>query len=362
MKELLQMAGNFLRPDTQRYAVLEGNRDCNRRCGYCNVPNQYSREIESSLEETLQKVDWLYNNGFRFFSYIGGETLAYKPFVTKEGLTFFDHTREVVKHAHNKGMVVGVVTNGDFVNERMIQELSDVGLDSLTFSLHSLTRDQLNERVNLARATAEAKIVPAINVVLTTRSADVMPGIAAYTARNGIPFSFGLVQEKGGGFSRKNKSSILPTVEEQQKVFSALLRLKQFGFVRSGKSYMQHAADYYPNNWRCNSEKDSFIHLDAVGNVNVCSDVRTGIKVCELDLLTSDKWRDTKKILVNDCGNCLYQCFYDAENPDPIGHIPFAGVAMLIKTGNSGLAEKWGKFAVEVSRKLERDVNWELGI
>lgn len=66
--------------------------------------------------------------------------------------------------------------------------------------------------------------------------------------------------------------------------------------------------------------------------------------------------------MVENCGNCLYQCYYDCENPDIVGHIPFAGVAILIKTGNANIAEKWGRFAVEVSERLERNVDWEIGI
>lgn len=362
MKELLQMARRFVKTDSQRYATLEGNRDCNRQCSYCDVPNRYTREGESSLDDTFRKIDWLYDQGFRLISYIGGEPLAPGPYITKEGMSFFDHTREVVRYAHKKGAVIGVTTNGDFVTEHMIRDLAETGLDSLTFSLHSLSREQVEQRVNLARAAAQAKIIPTVNTVLTTRSADIMPALAAYVAKNGVPFSFGLVQEKGGGFSRKNRISLVPPLEEQKRVFHALLRLKHFGFVRSSSGYLKHAVDYYPNNWRCNPSQDSFIHIDAVGNVNVCSDVRTGIKVGELGSLSDGRWRDTKKTLVESCGNCLYQCYYDSENPDTVGHIPFAGVAMLIKTGNAGIAEKWGQFAVEVSKRMERNVNWELGI
>lgn len=391
MPAIYEMARRFVLPTNQpRYAQIEGPRDCNKSCGYCDVSKQYNRVKESSLVETFHKVDWLYNQGVRMLTDVGGETLApvvYKTdegavltyqrgedfihnhgrgkipdarFITKDELSFYEHTREVVRYAHEKGIVVGIVTNGDFANEQMIRELSQAGLDSLSISLHELTKEKLDKRIHLAQIAARAKVIPTINVVLTTGTADIMPGIAAYTTRNGIPFAFGIVQEKGGGFSKINKKSLLPSIEEQQKVFSALLRLKLFGFVRSSNGYMKNASNYYPNDWTCNPETDSFIHIDALNNINVCQDVRTGIQVGEIESLSDKRWRETKRILVRDCGNCLYQCYYDAQHPDVLGHVPFAGVAMLIKTGRADIAEKWGRIAVEVSKKLEKEVDWNL--
>lgn len=390
MSALYEVAQRFILPNQHRYAQIEGLRDCNRKCGYCNVPNQYDRERESPLEETFRKIDFLHTEGFRLLTYVGGETLApaiYKTdqgvdvtyqkgedfvndhgrdeisrakFITRDGLTFYEHTREVVRYAHEKGIVIGIVTNGDFTNGQMIHELAEAGLDTLSFSIHSLTKQQLDERIQLAQIAARAKIIPTINVVLTTKTAAIMPGIAAYTVRNGIPFSFGIVQEKGGGFSKKNTGSLLPSPEEQKKVFSALLRLKLFGFVRPSMGYMKTAPNHYPNNWSCNPEIDSFIHIDSLNNINVCQDVRTGIKLGEIGSLSDNRWRENKRVLVKNCGNCLYQCYYDTQHPDPIGHIPFAGVAMLIKGGRADVAEKWGKIAVELSKKMDKEVDWNL--
>ncbi len=361
MSELLRFAKNFAF-GKQRYAQLQGNTDCNRDCSYCDVPNGYNREKELSLQATCNEIDFLHKNGFGFLTYLGGETLAPEPFVTREGLTFRDHTLNVVKYAHNKGMAVGIVTNGDFVNNKVINDLKKAGLDSLSFSLHSFTREQLDTRIDLARAAAQAKIIPTINLVLTTKSAEHIPAIAAHTAKSGIPFSFGLVHEKGGGFSKKHRISLIPPVEVQKKVFLALLRLKTFGFIKGSRGYMQNALQYYPNNWKCNPKADSFIHLDAMGNVNVCQDVRTGIQVAQLESLSAPNWRSTKKILVENCGNCLYQCYFDFENQDILGHIPFAVIALLIRSGKADVAEKIGKYAVEASKKLEQSVNWDLQI
>ena len=91
MQEILrtgiEIAKNFRNPEGRRYAVIEGNQDCNRSCGYCDVPSHYNAERELTLAETCQAVDWLYGQGYRVLSYLGGESLAPAPFVTKEGNT-----------------------------------------------------------------------------------------------------------------------------------------------------------------------------------------------------------------------------------------------------------------------------------
>lgn len=361
MKEIstaLQILKEWKRKDGHRFANFEGNRDCNRRCEYCDVPENYDPEQELTVDETLRVIDWLHNQGYRLMSWVGGEPLA--PFITKEGITFFDHSLQVIQHGTKKGMIFNLSTNGDYLTEDKVGGLRKAGLQSITLSLHTFTKSALDHLIKGAKMAAQEKIVPTINVVLMTKTAEIIPGIAAEVARNGIPFSSGVVQEKEGGFSRGSKESLLPSLEEQISVFRALLRLKSFGFVRPGRGYLERAPDYYPNNWRCDPENDAFIHIGAGGTVDVCSDVRTGIKVAELDTLDNPQWREEKRILVKNCGNCLYQCFYDAQNPKFGGEVAFGGVAVLIRAGQARLAREWGQFAVDVCKRLENDIDWGL--
>lgn len=363
MKEVftaLQTLKEFSRKDGHRFANFEGNRGCNRRCEYCDVPENYDPEQELTVKETLQVIDWLHNQGYRLISWVGGEPLA--PFITKEGESFFDHSRQLIQHATAKGMIFNLTTNGDYLTGDKVEQLKRAGLQSLTLSLHTFTKPALDHLIKGAKMVAQARIVPTINVVLTTKTAEIVPGLAAETARNGIPFSGGLVQEKGGGFSKTSKESLLPSLEEQIKIFRALLRLKSFGFIRPGRGYLENAPDYYPNNWRCDPENDAFIHIGSGGIVNVCSDVRTGLTVAELDMLSNPRWREEKRVLVRDCGGCLYQCYYDAQNPTFQGEVAFTGVALLIKAGQARLARKWGEFAVEACKKLETGVDWNLDL
>ncbi len=367
MKETLfklsEMARQFGSKDGHRFAAIEGNRDCNRSCSYCAVPSKYLREREATVDETCQRVDWLYDQGYRLLTYLGGEPLAEPKdvgnnpddrFVTKEGFTFFEHTLQVINHASNKGMAVNITTNGDYLDSDKVTALKKAGLDTISLSLHTFTETGLNHLLRGGRLAAQVGIIPTIHTVFTADRTGQLPDMAAKVAQNGMLFGFGIIQEKGGDFSNRQQSSLVPSVEQQKEVLGKFLRLKTFGFVRNNRNALLHATDFYPNNWTCDPERDAFIHIGADGRVSVCSDIRTGLQVADIQSLDDSKWRDLKRVKVASCGNCFYHCYYEAQNPAVAGDIPMAAVALLIRGGRADIAEKWGQFAVRVVSRLDK--------
>lgn len=345
----------------RRYVAIEGNQDCNRNCGYCNVPPHYNSENELTVNETFRTIDWVYDQGYRVLSYHGGEPLS--PFQTKEGITFAQHTLEVVTYGKQKGMFVNVITNGDYIDltkPTIIEELKDAGLDTLTFSLHTYTKPSLMHLIKAARLAARYRIVPTIQAVMTSQTVDRLPGIAAHAAGNGLLFDFGIVQVRGDIFARQQDPSIIPTQEEQERTFRALCALKRFGFVRGARSYLKNAAKYYPNKWTCDAERDAFLKIGAGGKVNVCSQVETGLRMEDIVTLDSDIWRERKRAEVSTCGNCSYSCYYEAQNPDIFGDIPTIAIGLALKRGASQLVEKWGQAASQMSKKMVPDAIWDL--
>ncbi len=368
---LMSAGQTLIQPDGHRFANIEGNRDCNRDCSYCVVPKMFNIEQELTVEETFRQVDWLYDNGYRMLSYLGGEPLAPAlpngRFLTSEGIPVLEHTLRVVDYASDKGMNVNVTTNGDYVNKDAVKALKKAGLGALSFSLHSYSQKGLDHLISGAKMAAEEGIIPTIQTVLTNTRADDFPGIAARVAENGILFGFGIVQEKGGVFSKKPQpehpgeeaQSLIPSVDQQKEVFRSLLRLKTFGMIRNSRSYMTDAPNYPNNSWTCEPETDTFIHIGAGGTVDVYSDIRTNLKTADIKLLSEDQtWREIKRARVQSCGNCLYNCCYEMENPDVRGDLPMYGVMALIKTGHPEWAEKWGQHAVERSKQLEQAIDW----
>ena len=361
MKTGVELLRQFHANDGKRYAVIEGNRDCNRSCSYCVVPKKYNRATEATLDETKRTVDWLYGQGYRMLSYLGGEPLA--PYQTREGITFFDHTVGIVEHAASKGMLVNVTTNGDYADPDKIKALRAAGLDTLSFSLHTYSKVGLDHLLKEAQLSAEAGVIPTVQVVFTRERTRQLPGIAAYIARHGVLFSAGLVQEKGGDFSSGSQGeSKIPTPDEQKEVFDALLLLKDFGFVRNNRNYLTHAPQYFPNNWTCDPSRDTFLHIGAGGTVDVCSDVRSTLTTNDIGNLDNPNWRTLKRNLVANCGNCMFHCYYEVENPELVGDLPTAAVVFLIKARRLNAVKAIGNFAVKVAEKRNKKVDWQLGI
>lgn len=353
---LKTMAG-VIRPSARRLALMEGPTNCNRNCAICTVPARWDILKASTRAETFGQIDTLVENGYGFFNYVGGEP-THPTFTTKERIPFAKHTEDIISYAHQKGMYTSITTNGDYVNTEILRKLRNAGLDALNFSLHTLTNQGLEHILRGAKMTAQVGIPPIVNVVYTADLTDKIPGIAAMCAENGIFFSTTIVQEYGGGFSAVPEQSQIPSVRQQRQVFESLIPLKRAGFIIDSERYLKHAPDFPGNSWKCDPDKDAFIHIKAIGQgeIGVCSEVPTPFKVGEVNL-KDRAWREKKKELVANCNNCLYLCTFQAENSDLVGSLKTLFMMALIKTGRADLVKLSGQHTVQRLRRRYEEFN-----
>lgn len=345
-------------PQGHRYFSLEINRGCNRSCPPCKVPSQYNPDEELSLEEAFGVIDKLHSWSFRAGTILGGEPLA--PLLTKEGLPFYAYTLALVRYSESKGIFTGVSTNGDYFSAEKAADFEKAGLDWLTFSLHTETRQGLDKLIECGR-TATNKGIPSImHILVTNQNADKFPGIAAYAAQNGLLVHATIVQEKGGSFSTKPEVSLMPSKEQQAKVFEVLLHLKKYGFVRINRDLLLKNLEYYPNSWKCDLERDYFLHIGAGGTLDVCEEVRTGLTYKDIDSLDDRRWRKSKSELAEKCSGCLYRCYYESEDPSIRVDIATLAVMAAIKAKRASLVRKWGQVAISLSKKSRPDIDWSL--
>jgi len=358
--ETIKATREFLKPNGRRLATIEGPTSCDRRCDYCAVWQRWNPETASTLEQTFRQIDWLCTQGYRVLNYVGGEPFA--PFKTREGITFTEHTAQVVKYAAEKGMLVWVTTNGDYVNEDSLRRIREAGVATLTFSLHSLKEPAIRHLTKVAKMAAREGMPAVVNVVFTSDRTEIIPRLAAGFAENGILFNTTIAQERGGGFSAIPSQSKIPTVEQQRQVFANLIELKKAGFITDNSKYLIHAPDFPKNSWVCDSEKDTFIHIRAVGpgEIGVCSEIQTPLKVGDVNLDDS-RWREVKRRLVHDCRGCLYGCTFQNQN-SVAGDFRSYALMALIKAGQAGLVEQLGRRAVQKLRSRNPDVWTPLSI
>lgn len=387
------IVGTALGLNSHGIAIMEGLTNCNRQCFHCDVFKRYNPLSFSSFEAAKHQVNGLADKNYAVFNYVGGETLAdcpalgallertvtlcpnnrwvptsevrakETPFRDKEGMSFVDYTLGLVREGAKRGMITNVTSNADFIKNRyhsfnnegflesniltILREFKEAGLDFLNLSLHSYGEAGLIDIVSKARLVAKAGIIPIVSVVFTKDRTDTIPLYARTCAANGVLFSTALVQEAGGGFSRVQKQSMIPSTEQQKEVFEALLALKKPGFIRTNSKYLTEATKYPGNSWKCNPESDKFIHNRALGEkgeVGVCQEVHTDFDI-NVDLRNKE-WREKKREMVEKCQGCLYGCFYEAENPDFLGDFRTIVNMILIKTGHWGIVKKLGERSV----------------
>jgi len=96
--------------------------ECNFKCPHCGTAAGEAREDELKTDEILKAIDSLAELGCKIFSVTGGEPLLRKDIF------------EVLGYAKDKGMTIGIVTNG-YATEDYIPQLKKVGLDSVLVSI-----------------------------------------------------------------------------------------------------------------------------------------------------------------------------------------------------------------------------------
>ncbi len=367
-------------------AIMEGLTHCNRACIYCDVHNRENTEEASIVTDSRKQIYRVFKEGFRFFQDVGGETLGRSAakgeviskkyhkceygvpvcgyveseeieekglFRTKEGLTYADHATELIGYASSLGMMTNVITNGDFVELDTLQSLRKAGLDFINFSLHSPSESGIKSIIGKARAAAKEGLLPVVSLVFTSDRADTVIRVANTCAANGIFFSTSVVQEIGDGFSTKPVKNQVPSIEQIREVGPVLLERKRSGYVINNVPYLKRIVDFPDQSWKCNPDKDSFIHIRAIGEkgeLGVCSEVRTGLDT-EIDL-NSAEWREKKRSLIENCPGCLYSCYFQAENSDFRGDFRTLINMALIKAGQAGLVRWLGRRSLERSADI----------
>jgi hypothetical protein len=256
-------------------------------------------------------------------------------------------------------MFVNVTSNGDFVTSDKLSALRSAGLRSIAFSLHSYTRPALEHLINLGRSAAARRIVPTISLTVTSQTAPWVPGIAARVTRQGILVSVNICQDHDSEFST-GCHDLVPSREQQEHVLGAVAALKPSGLVRTNRRYLREAPRHYRNNWRCDHQRDRFIHVGAGGRLDVCGERRTQLNVLNDPDLNGAQWRAIKQTLVEDCHNCMHQCYFEAENTDPLGDVPMFVVAVLTMLGFHEHVCRWARHSIPRLQRRASNVDWAL--
>lgn len=120
---------------------VETNSACNRTCYYCPRPSERT-ELEEGLFYSV--VDQLKDWGFRGrFTPVGYN----EPLTDKRIFRFISYARQASPHFH-----IMLVTNGDFLDERVMGGLMQAGVDELLVTIHDPSKADKIEILNFLKS------------------------------------------------------------------------------------------------------------------------------------------------------------------------------------------------------------------
>lgn len=121
------------------FIILTDN--CNLNCSYCinNKTLLSQNSVSLKLNDYLNIIDILNDNGVTDIIFTGGEPLLYK-----------DDVKRIVEKCNHYNMNTLLLTNGKVLNNELIKNLKDAGLTSLCVSLNELsTLSVVDDNFNL---------------------------------------------------------------------------------------------------------------------------------------------------------------------------------------------------------------------
>jgi mycofactocin radical SAM maturase len=189
---------------------------CNLSCIHCLSDSGNRREGELSTEQALQAIDQLAASKVFQFNIGGGE-----PFMRPDFLDLMDH-------AHDKGMVTCISTNGTLIDEEKARRLDhplvyiQVSLDGASEESNDAIRGRGSYKkvMNALEHLRKRDIEVSINCVLTRRSYPELDKLVQLAASFGAKLRVSRFRPSGRG---KDSWSELNVEREQMAEFSKWL-------------------------------------------------------------------------------------------------------------------------------------------
>jgi radical SAM protein with 4Fe4S-binding SPASM domain len=163
-------------------AWLELTRACNLPCKHCYISAGAKRKGELTTAEILQLLEQLRDQGVFVVVFLGGEPMMRPDFT------------QIVRHAHDLGLVVSIGSNGTYITQRLIDELPreecfiSVSLDGIEFQRELRIRstfEDIRDRLLLLKSNG---IPTGIMCVITDKNLDEVERILDFAIKHDFYF------------------------------------------------------------------------------------------------------------------------------------------------------------------------------
>jgi MoaA/NifB/PqqE/SkfB family radical SAM enzyme len=257
-------------------------RRCNLACAYCNEYDRTSDPVP--LEEMTRRLDKLADLGTSAVTISGGEPLMHPQL------------DEIIAHIRRRGMIVGLITNGFYLNPKRIQRLGRAGVQYLQISIDNVEPDDVSHKSlrllekRLVWLAEHADFRVNINSVIGAgvENPEDALAIAKRATELGFSTTVGVIHDGQG--------LLKPLSEREKKVFDEFKRVSgKTEYARLGW-FQNNLAEGKPNEWRCRAGA-RYLYICEDGLVHYCSQQRgtPGIPLAEYTQADIDRAYDEEK-------------------------------------------------------------------
>ena len=259
------------------YAQVVVTDDCNLTCSYCDEYTPGAPIIP--IEELKRRIDKLDELGVLVYDFLGGETLMHPQIA------------ELIAHTKSKrggSNLATIITNGFLLNEKIIDQLNEAGLDFMQVSVDSLHPTDWSDKSlksilpRLKVLAKRAKFTVEIQTVLNDLTLDTYAEFR--DTLKDMPFAFGFSIMHGAGGRVAIKGEKFLSILEKYGVFE--------GVNFYGEHLKEMLRGDFSRKWKCLGGF-KFLYLNAHGSVQWCSQAR-GWKY-GLDTLTTKQLKAQDK-------------------------------------------------------------------
>lgn len=191
---------------------LEITKRCNLRCPHCYIDGGLPRESEMSDSEVHDVIDDLADMGVWAVAFTGGEPTLRPSF------------KDFVVHAHNRGLLIGIATNGMFLTESLLDTLPREGV------IISVSWDDLH----VGEAHTQTEFALATKAILLSQKMGFLTNIMTNTHRGNID-NLGRLMDWAEGHD----------VSVRSVPFSPLGRGKHYPFLENTINDVDKAAQFW---------------------------------------------------------------------------------------------------------------------
>ncbi|MFP4117171.1 MAG: radical SAM/SPASM domain-containing protein [Candidatus Aenigmatarchaeota archaeon] len=302
---------------------------CPLRCKMCNIPDNKKDKEELTVGELKDVVDEVveWNENEKYVSFVGGEALVRK-----------EDTLEMIDYCKEKGLHTTLVTSGVLMDEELCQELIEIGLDRIAFSIdgnkaetHNEIRGeevygkaikQLDKMLELRNGNPKVDV----NTVIMKQNFEELPDIHEMVREKGVDEIF--YQAVVPDNTYKNKADLYNSEvwidkDEEEKLKEVVEELKELkekhGMINNSKRYLDSVPDYFV-------QKEEFepgkclagymgLNIDPYGDISICGfGPNINVKDGNIEeLWKSEEFRETREKIKNCSRPCLMLCYRKAS-------------------------------------------------